>query len=116
MSSHAFGQYGQLFIDTVLQNQKDMLKNSISKLPITENRIENLLLVRFLFPFLFRQMVEKLCIPIGPPCIISVCVQDHELKFSTQTNFDALIPNLKFHFQYDIVMTSDDVIFEKSVK
>ena len=75
------------------------------QLSITENRIEKLLLVRFLLPFLFRQMDEKLRILFEPHCIISAYTQDYELKFSTQTNFDTLISNLKFYFQYDIVMT-----------
>ena len=68
-------------------------------LSMTENGIEKLLLVRFLFPFLFRQMVEKLCILFEPHCIISDYTQDYELKFSTQTNFDTLISNLKFWFE-----------------
>ena len=38
--------------------------------------------------------------------IISAYTQGYELKFSTQTNFDTLISNLKSYFQYDIVMTS----------
>ena len=58
LSFHAFGQYFQLFIDTALQKQENMLK-SYSKLPITETRIEKLLLIRFLLPFLFKQMGEK---------------------------------------------------------
>ena len=48
MSFHAFGQCFQLFIDIALQKPENMLK-----------RIEKLLLVRFLLPFLFRQMVER---------------------------------------------------------
>ena len=89
---------------------------TFSKLPITENRIEKLLLFRFLLPFLFRQIVEKLRVRFGPHCIISAYTQYYELKFSTRTNFDTLIPNLEFCFQYDIVMISYDVIFEKLVK
>ena len=38
---------------------------AVSKLPITENRIEKLLLVRFLLPLLFRQIVEKLLVLLG---------------------------------------------------
>ena len=34
--------------------------NGISELSITKNRIPKLLLVRFLLPLLFRQMVEQL--------------------------------------------------------
>ena len=86
MSFHAFGQCFHLFID-----------RAISKLPITENRIEKLLLVRFLLSFLFKQMVEKLHVPFGPHCIISVYTQDYESKFSKETNFDTLVSNLKFY-------------------
>ena len=39
-------------------------------------------------------------------CIISVSIQDFELKLGTRTKFDTLISNLKLDFQYDIVMTS----------
>ena len=48
-------------------------------------------------------MVEKLRNLSGPQCIISAYTQDYKLKFSTQTNFDTLISNLKFYFQYDTV-------------
>ena len=75
-------------------------------LSITQNRIGKLLLVRFLLTFLFRQMIKKLRVLLGPHCIISTYTQDYELKFSTQTNFDTLISNLKFYFQYYIVVTS----------
>ena len=37
----------------------------LKKLPITENRTEKLLLVRFLLPLLFRQMVKKLYVLLG---------------------------------------------------
>ena len=56
MRFYAFGQCFQLFIDIALQKQENMLKSYI---PINENRIEELLQVRFLLPFLFRQMVGK---------------------------------------------------------
>ena len=83
------------------------VKELFSGLPITENRIEKLLLVRFLLPSLFGQMVEKLCIlAFGPHCIISAYTLDYALKISIQTNFDTLISNFKLYFQYDIVMTS----------
>ena len=68
-------------------------------LPITENIIEKLLLVRFLLPFLFRQMVKKLHVLFEPHCITSAYAQDYESTFSTQTNFDTLISNLKFIFE-----------------
>ena len=81
-----------------------MLKSYLLKLAITENRIEQLLQVRFLLPFLFRQMVNKLCFLFGPYCIISAYTQDYELKFSTQANFDTMVSN--FIFNTDIFMTS----------
>ena len=105
MSFHAFGQRFQPFIDTPLQKPDNMLK-SIPKLPINENRIEKLLLVRFLLLLLFRLIVKKLCIIFGPHCNFSAHTQDYELKFSIQMNFDTLISNLKSYFQYEIVMMS----------
>ena len=43
---------------------EDLLQfgNGTCELPITKNRIEKLLLVRFLFRLLFRQMVEQLLV------------------------------------------------------
>ena len=87
MSFHAFGQCFQLFIDTALQKQENMLISYLLTLAITENRIEQ---VCFLLPLLFRQMVKKLCFLFGPHCIISAYTQDYELKFSTQANFDTI--------------------------
>ena len=104
MSFHAFGQRFQPFTDTPLQKPENML--NISKLPINENRIEKLLVVRFLLLLLFRPIVEKLRILFGPHCNISAYTQDQELKFSIQMNFDTLISNLKSYFKYEIVMTS----------
>ena len=43
----------------------EFVKEIVSKLPITKNRIEKLLLVRFLLLVLFRQIVEKLCVLFG---------------------------------------------------
>ena len=74
-------------------------------LPINENRIETLPLVRFLLLLLFQLIVEKLRI-FGPHCIISAYAQDYEVKFSIQMNFDTLTSNLKSYFQYEIIMTS----------
>ena len=78
----------------------------VKELPINENRIEKLLLVRFLLLLLFWLIVEKLRILFGPHCNISAYTQDYELKFGIQMNFDTLISNLRSHFQYEIVMTS----------
>ena len=64
-------------------------------LPITENRIVKLLLVRFLLLLLFRQIVKKLRILFGLHCNISACTPDYGLKFSIQTKFDTLTSNLK---------------------
>ena len=44
---YAFDQCFRQFLDKALQNRK-ICHKAISKLPITENRIEKLLLVRFL--------------------------------------------------------------------
>ena len=98
MSSHEFCMFSA--IDTTLQKQKN-----ISKFAINQNRIEKLLLVRYLLLLLFRVMVKKLRI-FGPHCNISVYTQDYELNISIQINFDTLISNLKSYFQYKIVMTS----------
>ena len=76
------------------------------KIPINENRIENLLIVRFLLLLLFWLIIEKLRILFGPHCNISAYANDYELKFSTEMNFDTLISNLKSYFQYEAVMTS----------
>ena len=85
-------------------------KELFSELPITENRIEKLLLVHFCFffylPLLFRQTVEKLHILFGSQCNISACAQDFPLKFGMLTKFDTLISNLKSYFQNKINMTS----------
>ena len=58
MYFYAFDQCFQHVLDGALQNPKNMLKSYLlaSK---TENRIEKLLLVRFLLSFLFNQIVEK---------------------------------------------------------
>ena len=77
MSFHAFGQCFQLFIDTALQKQENMLKSYLLTLAITENRIEQVC-------FLLLTSV------FGPHCIISAYTQDYELKFSTQANFDTI--------------------------
>ena len=82
------------------------------KLPIAENRIE--LLVRFLLPLLFRQMVENLWVLFGLYCNISAYTKEYELKFSIQTNFDTLISNLKSYFQYYVVMMSCSKNFLKN--
>ena len=87
------------------ENRK-ICQRAVSQLPESENRIQKLLLVRYLLSFLFRRIVEILFVLVRPHCIISVSFQDFELKLSTQTNFDTFILNLKFKFQYDIVMTS----------
>ena len=76
----------------------------MSELPITENRIEKLLLICFLLSFLFGQLEN--CVVFGSHCITSAYTHDNESKLNTETNFDTLIPNLKLNFQYDIVMTS----------
>ena len=65
-----------------------------------------LLLVHFLLPLLFRQVVKKLRILFGPLFNISAYSEGYDLKFSIQTKFDTLISNLKSHFQYDIFMMS----------
>ena len=62
MSFHAFGQCFRLILDITLQNPENMLKN-YSKLSITENRIEKLLLVHFLLPL--WQMIEKILVLLG---------------------------------------------------
>ena len=51
---YAFDQCFRQFLDKALQKPENMLK-----LPITENRIEKLLLIRLLLSFLFSQIVEK---------------------------------------------------------
>ena len=105
ISLHAFGRCFQLFLDTTLQKPENVS---------TESRTEKLPLVCFLLLSSFSQMVEKLCILFGPQFITSAYTHEYELKFSTQTNFDTLISNLKFYFLYgyDVMMT----LFEKSVK
>ena len=67
-----------------IKHQKNwkICQTAISKLPKTENRIENLLLVRFLLSFLFSQIVEKWLVLFGPYCIISAYAQAYELKFT----------------------------------
>ena len=60
----------------------------------------------FFIVFLFRQIVEILCIVFRPHYIISASFHAFELKVSTQTNFDTLISILKSDSQHDIVMTS----------
>ena len=60
MSCHAFDQCFRPFLDIALQKPRKYVKQqNISKLPITEKSIEKLILVRFLLPLLFRQMVEN---------------------------------------------------------
>ena len=81
-------------------------ERAISELPESENRVEKLILVSFLFPSSFRQIGEILCLYFRPHGIIAASFQAFELKLSTQANFDTLISNLKSNFQYDIVMTS----------
>ena len=57
--------------------------------PITENRIKKLSLVRFLLPFLFRQMAEKLRVLFGHiplsalllHCIICIIITLHYLHY-----------------------------------
>ena len=78
----------------------------MSKLLIIENRIEKVLLVCFVLPLLFRQMVVKLLVLFGPHCNISTYTQDCELKITIQTKFDALISNLNSYVKNEIVMTS----------
>ena len=46
-----------------------MSQRAIPKLPITENRIEKILLFRILLSLLFRQMGVKLLVLFGPHCI-----------------------------------------------
>ena len=77
------------------------VKELTSELPITENRIEKLLLVRFLLILLLRPMVEKFPILFGQNCNI----KDYELKFSTQRKFDTSILNLNLYVRYKVVMT-----------
>ena len=74
--------------------------NGISELSITKNRIQKLLLVRFLLPLLFRQMVEQLHVFWESHSNISAYAQDYELKFSIRTKFDTLTSNLNLHVQY----------------
>ena len=62
MYFHAFCQCFRLILDTTLQKPENMLQSYLS---ITENRIEKLLLVRFLLPLLFRQMVENYSFFLG---------------------------------------------------
>ena len=57
-----------------------MCQRIISKLFITENRIENSSTGLFLLSFLFWKAVTEICILFGPHCIISACAQDYELK------------------------------------
>ena len=64
----------------------------LSLLPITENRIEKLPLVRFLF--LSWQMVQNHSFFFGSHCNISAYTQHFELKFGIDTKFDTLIANL----------------------
>ena len=88
---------------------------TVSKVPITENRIEKLLLVRFLLPLLFRQMVEKLLVIFGSHCNISACTQHFELKFSRDTKFDTLISNLNSAMSDEIQhITSQEVTSQLS--
>ena len=74
--------------------------------PKLNGRIEKLLLVRFLLPLLFRQMIEKLVVLFGSHCNISAYTQHFELKFSILTKFDTLISNLNSYVQYNIVVMS----------
>ena len=64
MCFRAFGQCFHVLLDTTLQKQA-ICKRAASKLPIIENIIEKLPLVRFSLPFLFRQTVEKLVVLFG---------------------------------------------------
>ena len=83
-STFTFDQCFQQFLDKALQKSENISKllMSISKLPTTENRIEELLMVCFLLSFLFSQIVEKSLVLFGPYCIISTYTQDYELKFT----------------------------------
>ena len=83
---------------------------------ITENRIEETLLVRFLLLLLFGQIVEKLRILLGHVAIPQPILKTMSLKFRIQTKFDTLISNLKSYFRHKIVMTSHDIILEKLIK
>ena len=83
------------------------VKDLRSKISITENKIEKLLLVRFLLPILFtRKDGLKTTHSFGSHCNISAYAQHYELKFSIHTKFDTLILNLNSYVQYKIVMTS----------
>ena len=64
------------------ENNREVGQRAISELSKTENRIEKLLLVRFLLLFLFSPIVKKWLIVSGPYCIISAYTQDYELNFT----------------------------------
>ena len=72
----------------------------MTKVPRIENRIENLLLVYFLVPLLFRYMVDKLILFLGQIAISQpILTQDYKLKLSIHTKFDTLISNLNSYVQ-----------------
>ena len=58
---NGFYQCFRQFLDKALQKQEKIYSRTISELPITENRIEKLLLVRFLLSCLFSQIVANDC-------------------------------------------------------
>ena len=101
---HAVGLCFWLFLDIALQKPETCLR-AVYKLLITGNRIEKLLLVRFLLLFCLGRY-SKNTDSFRPHCIISAYAQGYELKFNVQANFNAFILNLKLYFQYSIVMTS----------
>ena len=81
---YTFDQCFRQFLDKALQKSENISKlpMTISKLPITENRIEKLLLIVFYCDFLFSQIVEKSLVLLVPYCIMSAYAQNYEIKFT----------------------------------
>ena len=102
---HAFGQCFRMLLDTILQKPEKRLEElSLSFLQL-EKELEKSYWFVF-YSLLFRQIVKKLFILIGPHCNISAYTQDYELKFTIQAKFDTLISNLNSYVQYKVIMTS----------
>ena len=90
MCFHTFGQCFRLLLDATQQKPENMLK------AITENRTENLLLVRSFFIAVF----------VWADFNISAYAQHYEMKFNISTKIDTLISNLNSYVLYEIVLTS----------
>ena len=89
-----------IFRYSTAKTRKYVKQQNISRLPITEMSIEKLILVRFLLPFMFRQMVENYASFWVTLPIFQVTSWNSAYKL-----FSILWSQI-LDFQYDIVMMS----------